>query len=155
MIPGRWRKASPMRLIAPLPSGRIGHSSACLLRPYTIAIADLTVCRKKFAKLKIQFELRMKESESLIREELRIQDLSKRIQEQNEYVERPSGISPQCNTNVSEVNFLRSLWSSTIAFMSRRIYDTASALQETDPSCQLLTDRPLRCMMMLQLRPRD
>ncbi|GAB1211132.1 hypothetical protein ATERTT37_000244 [Aspergillus terreus] len=40
--------------------------------------------KKKFAKLKIQFELRMKESESLIREELRIQDLSKRIQEQND-----------------------------------------------------------------------
>lgn len=42
--------------------------------------------RKKFAKLKIQFELKMKESESLIREQLRIEDLSKRIQEQNEYV---------------------------------------------------------------------
>jgi hypothetical protein len=42
--------------------------------------------RKKFAKLKIQFELRMRESESLIREQLRIEDLSKRIQEQNEFV---------------------------------------------------------------------
>ncbi|RDW87164.1 uncharacterized protein DSM5745_03806 [Aspergillus mulundensis] len=40
--------------------------------------------KKKFAKLKIQFELRMKESESLIREQLRIEDLSKRIQEQND-----------------------------------------------------------------------
>ncbi|KAL4816011.1 IEC3 subunit of the Ino80 complex, chromatin re-modelling-domain-containing protein [Aspergillus spinulosporus] len=40
--------------------------------------------KKKFAKLKIQFELKMKESESLIREQLRIEDLSKRIQEQND-----------------------------------------------------------------------
>ncbi|KAL2836778.1 IEC3 subunit of the Ino80 complex, chromatin re-modelling-domain-containing protein [Aspergillus pseudoustus] len=40
--------------------------------------------KKKFAKLKVQFELRMKESESLIREQLRIEDLSKRIQEQND-----------------------------------------------------------------------
>ncbi|KAL4924685.1 IEC3 subunit of the Ino80 complex, chromatin re-modelling-domain-containing protein [Aspergillus undulatus] len=40
--------------------------------------------KKKFAKLKIQFELRMKESESLIQEQLRIEDLSKRIQEQND-----------------------------------------------------------------------
>ncbi|KAL4792280.1 IEC3 subunit of the Ino80 complex, chromatin re-modelling-domain-containing protein [Aspergillus venezuelensis] len=40
--------------------------------------------KKKFAKLKIQFELRMKESEALIREQLRIEDLSKRIQEQND-----------------------------------------------------------------------
>lgn len=41
--------------------------------------------RKKFAKLKIKFELGMRESEELIREELRIEDLSKRIQAQNEY----------------------------------------------------------------------
>ncbi|KAL3470806.1 IEC3 subunit of the Ino80 complex, chromatin re-modelling-domain-containing protein [Aspergillus californicus] len=40
--------------------------------------------KKKFAKLKIQFELRMKESDSLIREQLRIEDLSKRIKEQND-----------------------------------------------------------------------
>ncbi|KAB8200898.1 IEC3 subunit of the Ino80 complex chromatin re-modelling [Aspergillus parasiticus SU-1] len=40
--------------------------------------------KKKFAKLKVKFELGMRESESLIREELRIQDLSKRIQEQND-----------------------------------------------------------------------
>lgn len=41
-------------------------------------------CRKKFAKMKLKFELEMKESEALIREQLRIEDLSKRIQEQNE-----------------------------------------------------------------------
>ncbi|PKX91604.1 uncharacterized protein P174DRAFT_443574 [Aspergillus novofumigatus IBT 16806] len=40
--------------------------------------------KKKYAKLKVKFELGMKESESLIREELRIEDLSKRIQEQND-----------------------------------------------------------------------
>lgn len=41
--------------------------------------------RKKYAKLKVRFELGTRENESLIREELRIEDLSKRIQEQNEY----------------------------------------------------------------------
>lgn len=41
--------------------------------------------RKKYAKLKVKFELGTRENEKLIREELRIEDLSKRIQEQNEY----------------------------------------------------------------------
>ncbi|OJJ00951.1 hypothetical protein ASPVEDRAFT_51990 [Aspergillus versicolor CBS 583.65] len=40
--------------------------------------------KKKFAKLKIQFERKMKDSETLIHEQLRIEDLSKRIQEQND-----------------------------------------------------------------------
>lgn len=40
--------------------------------------------KKKFAKMKLKFELEMKESEALIREQLRIEDLSKRIQEQND-----------------------------------------------------------------------
>ncbi|OOF98531.1 hypothetical protein ASPCADRAFT_512788 [Aspergillus carbonarius ITEM 5010] len=40
--------------------------------------------KKKFAKLKVKFELQMRESESLIREGLRIEDLSKRIQAQND-----------------------------------------------------------------------
>lgn len=48
-------------------------------------LTDL-VFRKKYAKLKVKFELGTRESEKLIREELRIDDLSKRIQEQNEYV---------------------------------------------------------------------
>jgi len=38
--------------------------------------------------MKIKFELGNRENENLIREELRIEDLSKRIQEQNEYVEQ-------------------------------------------------------------------
>lgn len=42
--------------------------------------------RKKYAKMKVKFELGIRENETLIREELRIEDLSKRIQEQNEYV---------------------------------------------------------------------
>lgn len=42
--------------------------------------------RKKYAKTKQKFELGIRENENLIREELRIEDLSKRIQEQNEYV---------------------------------------------------------------------
>ncbi|KAL2009208.1 hypothetical protein VTN00DRAFT_7402 [Thermoascus crustaceus] len=40
--------------------------------------------KKKYAKMKISFEKAMRDSEALIREELRIQDLSKRIQEQND-----------------------------------------------------------------------
>jgi hypothetical protein len=40
--------------------------------------------RKKYAKLKVKFELGTRENENLIKEELRIEDLSKRIQEQNE-----------------------------------------------------------------------
>lgn len=40
--------------------------------------------RKKYAKLKMKFTKQELESEALIREELRIEDLSKRIQEQNE-----------------------------------------------------------------------
>lgn len=39
--------------------------------------------------MKVKFELGTRESETLIREELRIEDLSKRIQEQNEYALRP------------------------------------------------------------------
>ncbi|KAI1956872.1 hypothetical protein LOZ58_006004 [Ophidiomyces ophidiicola] len=40
--------------------------------------------KRKFAKLKIKFELSMKESTSLVMEELRIIDLSKRLKEQND-----------------------------------------------------------------------
>ncbi|KAH8428951.1 uncharacterized protein LDX57_006624 [Aspergillus melleus] len=40
--------------------------------------------KKKFAKLKVKFELQMRDSELLVREGLRIQDLSNRIQEQND-----------------------------------------------------------------------
>ncbi|KAJ5219828.1 hypothetical protein N7468_009032, partial [Penicillium chermesinum] len=39
---------------------------------------------KKYAKMKLKFELGIRENERLIREELRIEDLSKRIQEQND-----------------------------------------------------------------------
>lgn len=40
--------------------------------------------RKKYAKFRIKFELGIKESEELVREEMRIEELSKRIQAQNE-----------------------------------------------------------------------
>jgi len=39
--------------------------------------------------MKVKFELGTRENESLIREGLRIEDLSKRIQEQNEYALNP------------------------------------------------------------------
>jgi hypothetical protein len=51
----------------------------------TMLTLSLVLSRKKYAKLKVRFELASRENESLIREELRIEDLSKRIQEQNEY----------------------------------------------------------------------
>ncbi|KAJ5116455.1 hypothetical protein N7456_000803 [Penicillium angulare] len=40
--------------------------------------------KKKYAKLKFKFEHGIRDNETLIREELRIEDLSKRIQEQND-----------------------------------------------------------------------
>lgn len=40
----------------------------------------------------------MRESESLIREGLRIEDLSKRIQAQNEYVARPTSMTSRSLT---------------------------------------------------------
>ncbi|CRG83581.1 hypothetical protein PISL3812_00934 [Talaromyces islandicus] len=40
--------------------------------------------KKKFVKLKVQFELKMRESEGLVRERLRVEDLSKMIQETND-----------------------------------------------------------------------
>ncbi|CAL5866585.1 uncharacterized protein PFLUO_LOCUS794 [Penicillium psychrofluorescens] len=40
--------------------------------------------KKKYAKLKVKFDAATRESETLIREELRIEDLSKRIREQND-----------------------------------------------------------------------
>ncbi|KAL1851835.1 hypothetical protein Plec18167_009474 [Paecilomyces lecythidis] len=40
--------------------------------------------KKKYAKLKVNFELGMRESEALFREQMRIQDLSNRIREQND-----------------------------------------------------------------------
>lgn len=76
------RRRQLLRLL--LRSRRTARSSKALTNPL-----DLTACltmlrRKKFAKLKIKFELSMREHEALLREEQRIQDLSKRIQEQNE-----------------------------------------------------------------------
>jgi IEC3 subunit of the Ino80 complex, chromatin re-modelling len=40
--------------------------------------------RKKFAKLKVKFELEMRESEALIKEQLQLEDISRRVQETNE-----------------------------------------------------------------------
>lgn len=45
---------------------------------------SLIFYRKKFAKLKVKFELEMRESEALVREQLRIEDVSKKLQETNE-----------------------------------------------------------------------
>ncbi|KAK5790266.1 hypothetical protein VI817_007553 [Penicillium citrinum] len=50
----------------------------------TAAKAPVRSFKKKYAKMKIKFELGNRENENLIREELRIEDLSKRIQEQND-----------------------------------------------------------------------
>lgn len=44
----------------------------------------LSITRRKFGKQKIKFEHAMKEGNSLVKEEIRIQDLSKRLKEQNE-----------------------------------------------------------------------
>ncbi|KAJ5110781.1 hypothetical protein N7532_001316 [Penicillium argentinense] len=42
--------------------------------------------KKKYAKMKVKFEQAIRENEHLIREELRIEDLSKRIQQQNDQI---------------------------------------------------------------------
>lgn len=58
--------------------------------------------------MKVKFDHGIRENENLIREELRIEDLSKRIQEQNEYVfhQAPAIYSPfKVDSNVSEVNY--------------------------------------------------
>lgn len=75
--------------------------------------------RKKYAKMKVKYELGTRESDNLIREELRIEDLSKRIQEQNEYaifqnIRMAFGLS----LIVSPVNCSRFSSSLTRAFMS-------------------------------------
>ena len=73
----------------PLPRRPLGPSSTRDLTSSGRGSQEIQLTRytyrKKFAKLKVQFEVRMRDSEALIREELRIQDISKRIQEQNEY----------------------------------------------------------------------
>lgn len=40
--------------------------------------------KKKFAKLKVKFELEMRESEALVKEQLRIEDVSQKLQETND-----------------------------------------------------------------------
>lgn len=66
--------------------------STSLTSQYPGDIANETLltvhCRRKYAKLKIKFEQAMRQSNALVKEELRIIDLAKRLKEQNEYVLR-------------------------------------------------------------------
>lgn len=55
-----------------------------LISAIAIIRLNLILYRKKFAKLKVKFELEMRESEALVREQLRIEDVSKKLQETNE-----------------------------------------------------------------------
>ncbi|CAI7609104.1 hypothetical protein N7533_000548 [Penicillium manginii] len=50
----------------------------------TAVKAPVRSFKKKYAKMKVKFDHGIRENENLIREELRIEDLSKRIQEQND-----------------------------------------------------------------------
>lgn len=89
----RWAKRSKtprprlaayqMLPLPPLPRSRTVHSSKLGAQ---CQWTGLMHCRRKYAKMRIKFALGMKESENLIREDLRIEDISKRIQEQNECV---------------------------------------------------------------------
>lgn len=75
--------------------------------------------RKKYAKMKVKYELGTRESDNLIREELRIEDLSKRIQEQNEYaIFQNIRMAFGPSLIVSPVNCSRFSSSLTRAFMS-------------------------------------
>lgn len=46
--------------------------------------------RKKYRKMKHKFDDVMKESNNLFKDEQKLENLSKRLQEQNEYVPQPS-----------------------------------------------------------------
>jgi len=47
--------------------------------------ALLTACRRKYRKIMVTFEEKMRESTSLFRDEQRIFDISQRLAEQTEY----------------------------------------------------------------------
>lgn len=66
--------------------------------------------RRKFAKLKVKFELEMRESEALVREQLRIEDVSRKLQETNEYGSPPALLAVRVTTNFrfSKVNSSKS-----------------------------------------------
>ncbi|EED14108.1 conserved hypothetical protein [Talaromyces stipitatus ATCC 10500] len=69
-----------------MPSDQDTHSSPGAL-PDAPASTTKQPChsfKKKFAKLKVKFELEMRESEALVREQLRIEDVSKKLQETND-----------------------------------------------------------------------
>lgn len=67
-----------------LQNSRIVRSSKAVCDIQSAGDGSNNSYRKKFVKLKVQFELKMRESENLVRERLRIEDLSKTIQETNE-----------------------------------------------------------------------
>jgi hypothetical protein len=60
-------------------------SKTVFSRALPISIVADTPSRRKFAKLKVKFEGAMKASNALVKEELRIVDLARRLKEQNEY----------------------------------------------------------------------
>lgn len=56
--------------------------------------------------MKVKFDQGIRDNENLIREELRIEDLSKRIQEQNEYViHQPPRNHPELPLTYWKVNY--------------------------------------------------
>lgn len=57
-----------------------------ILPPPTVL---LTCSRKKYRKMRVRFDERMRESNTLFREEHKAIALARRLQEQNEYVTRP------------------------------------------------------------------
>jgi hypothetical protein len=73
-----------MRQLRPRNSHAIPSSAYTDSRDCDYTINRLIFYRKKFAKLKVKFELEMRESEALVREQLRIEDVSKKLQETNE-----------------------------------------------------------------------
>ena len=53
-----------------------------------LAAASLISCRKKYRKMRVRFDERMRESNTLFREEHKAIALARRLQEQNEYATR-------------------------------------------------------------------
>lgn len=73
-----------MHQLRPRNSHAIPSSAYTDFRDRDHTTNELMFYRKKFAKLKVKFELEMRESEALVREQLRIEDVSKKLQETNE-----------------------------------------------------------------------
>lgn len=83
--------------------------------------------RKKYRKMKHTFEEKMRESNSLFREEQKAMELARRLQEQNEWVTLFTIIQKSAFANVSTVNYSTYFSTSTSPTVYHHIYATTFA----------------------------